>query len=219
MCGAGSVTRSQYCPRGAGPGGSPTSEATQDEDAGTGSRPARRWKEPGPEASATTTGVGSTHQGNGTWPRCRPEDDDVQGAPGATRTHTARVLNPLPLPIGVRGRAGVTGCPSSLAVRCCGPDVARLRTVSSETIRVIIAEDEALIRLDLKEMLEEEGYSVVAEVGDGQQAVDRATELRPDLVILDIQMPVLDGLSAAEQIASARVAPVIVLTADRKSVV
>jgi AmiR/NasT family two-component response regulator len=80
-------------------------------------------------------------------------------------------------------------------------------------IRVIIAEDEALIRLDLKEMLEEEGYSVVAEVGDGQQAVDRATELRPDLVILDIQMPVLDGLSAAEQIASARIAPVIVLTA------
>jgi AmiR/NasT family two-component response regulator len=88
--------------------------------------------------------------------------------------------------------------------------------VSSETIRVIIAEDEALIRLDLKEMLEEEGYSVVAEVGDGQQAVDRATELRPDLVILDIQMPVLDGLSAAGQIASARIAPVIVLTAFRQ---
>jgi two-component system, response regulator PdtaR len=85
--------------------------------------------------------------------------------------------------------------------------------VSSEPIRVIIAEDEALIRLDLKEMLEEEGYSVVAEVGDGQQAVDRAKELNPDLVILDIQMPVLDGLSAAEQIASARIAPVIVLTA------
>jgi two-component system, response regulator PdtaR len=91
--------------------------------------------------------------------------------------------------------------------------MARLPTVSSETIRVIIAEDEALIRLDLKEMLEEEGYSVVAEVGDGQQAVDRAAELQPDLVILDIQMPVLDGLSAAEQIASARTAPVIVLTA------
>ncbi|MGY2002919.1 ANTAR domain-containing response regulator [Blastococcus sp. SYSU DS1024] len=85
--------------------------------------------------------------------------------------------------------------------------------MSSEPIRVVIAEDEALIRLDLKEMLEEEGYLVVAEVGDGQQAVDRAEELRPDLVILDIQMPVLDGLSAAEQIASARVAPVIVLTA------
>jgi two-component system, response regulator PdtaR len=85
--------------------------------------------------------------------------------------------------------------------------------VSSEPTRVLIAEDEALIRLDLKEMLEEEGYSVVAEVGDGQQAVDQAQALRPDLVILDIQMPVLDGLSAAEQIAGARVAPVIVLTA------
>ena len=85
--------------------------------------------------------------------------------------------------------------------------------MSSEQIRVLIAEDEALIRLDLKEMLEEEGYTVVAEVGDGQQAVDRAQELRPDLVILDIQMPVLDGLSAAERIASARIAPVIVLTA------
>ncbi len=81
------------------------------------------------------------------------------------------------------------------------------------TGRVLVAEDEALIRLDLKEMLEEEGYAVVAEVGDGQQAVDQAVQLRPDLVILDIQMPVLDGLSAAEQIASARVAPVIVLTA------
>jgi response regulator NasT len=85
--------------------------------------------------------------------------------------------------------------------------------VSSQPIRVLIAEDEALIRLDLKEMLEEEGYTVVAEVGDGQQAVDQAKELSPDLVILDIQMPVLDGLSAAEQIASARIAPVIVLTA------
>ena len=85
--------------------------------------------------------------------------------------------------------------------------------MSTETIRVIIAEDEALIRLDLKEMLEEEGYDVVGEVGDGRQAVDRAAELRPDLVILDIQMPVLDGLSAAEQIAADRIAPVIVLTA------
>lgn len=85
--------------------------------------------------------------------------------------------------------------------------------MSSAPARVLIAEDEALIRLDLKEMLEEEGYEVVAEVGDGQQAVDRAMELAPDLVILDIQMPVLDGLSAAEQIASARIAPVIVLTA------
>jgi AmiR/NasT family two-component response regulator len=85
--------------------------------------------------------------------------------------------------------------------------------VSSEPTRVLIAEDEALIRLDLKEMLEEEGYVVVAEVGDGQAAVDQAQQLRPDLVIVDVQMPVLDGIAAAEQIASARIAPVIVLTA------
>ncbi|MCZ2807284.1 response regulator [Modestobacter sp. VKM Ac-2983] len=79
--------------------------------------------------------------------------------------------------------------------------------------RVLIAEDEALIRLDLKEMLEEEGYVVVAEVGDGQAAVEQAQLLRPDLVVLDVQMPVLDGIAAAEQIAAARIAPVIVLTA------
>ena len=85
--------------------------------------------------------------------------------------------------------------------------------MTSQPTRVLIAEDEALIRLDLKEMLEEEGYVVVAEVGDGQAAVEQAQQLRPDLVILDVQMPVLDGLAAAEQIASARIAPVIVLTA------
>ena len=79
--------------------------------------------------------------------------------------------------------------------------------------RVVIAEDEALIRLDLKEMLEEEGYVVVAEAGDGASAVRLAEEHRPDLVVLDIRMPVLDGISAAEQIASARTAPVLILTA------
>jgi two-component system, response regulator PdtaR len=78
---------------------------------------------------------------------------------------------------------------------------------------VVIAEDEALIRLDLKEMLEEEGYVVVAEAGDGASAVRLAEQHRPDLVVLDIRMPVLDGISAAEQIASARTAPVLILTA------
>jgi AmiR/NasT family two-component response regulator len=79
--------------------------------------------------------------------------------------------------------------------------------------RVVIAEDEALIRMDLKEMLEEEGYTVVADVGDGESAVKAAVEHRPDLVILDVKMPVLDGISAAEQIAEERVAPVLMLTA------
>ena len=85
--------------------------------------------------------------------------------------------------------------------------------VPSTTTRVVIAEDEALIRLDLKEMLEEEGYSVVGEAGDGETAVKLTGELRPDLVILDVKMPVLDGISAAERIAGAKLAPVLMLTA------
>ncbi|PZG07811.1 response regulator [Micromonospora craterilacus] len=79
--------------------------------------------------------------------------------------------------------------------------------------RVLIAEDEALIRLDLAEMLVEEGYEVVGEAGDGETAVRLAEELKPDLVILDIKMPIMDGLAAAERIAGARIAPVIILTA------
>lgn len=79
--------------------------------------------------------------------------------------------------------------------------------------RVVIAEDEALIRMDLAEMLAEEGYDVVAAVEDGEQAIARTEELRPDLVILDVKMPKLDGIAAAERIASQRIAPVVMLTA------
>lgn len=79
--------------------------------------------------------------------------------------------------------------------------------------RVLIAEDEALIRLDLAEMLVEEGYEVVGEAGDGETAVRLAEELRPDLVILDIKMPIMDGLAAAERIAEENIAPVVILTA------
>lgn len=78
---------------------------------------------------------------------------------------------------------------------------------------MVIAEDEALIRLDLKEMLEEDGYAVVGEAGDGETAVRLAGEQRPDLVILDVKMPILDGISAAERIAAERIAPVVILTA------
>lgn len=77
----------------------------------------------------------------------------------------------------------------------------------------MIAEDEALIRLDLKEMLQEDGYVVVGEAGDGEQAIRLAADLRPDLVILDVKMPVLDGISAAERIAAERIAPCLILTA------
>ena len=79
--------------------------------------------------------------------------------------------------------------------------------------RVVIAEDEALIRLDLKELLIEEGYDVVGEAGDGETAVELVEELRPDLVVMDVKMPRLDGIAAAERIARARIAPVVMLTA------
>jgi two-component system, response regulator PdtaR len=84
---------------------------------------------------------------------------------------------------------------------------------SSSLRRVVLAEDEALIRLDLREMLEEEGYEVVGEAGDGETAVIMARDLRPDLVVMDIKMPGLDGLTAAERITERRLAPVLVLTA------
>ncbi|MGB3333712.1 MAG: response regulator [Mycobacterium sp.] len=79
--------------------------------------------------------------------------------------------------------------------------------------RVLIAEDEALIRLDLAEMLREEGYEVVGEAGDGQEAVELAELLRPDLVILDVKMPRRDGIDAASEIAAKRIAPIVILTA------
>jgi response regulator NasT len=81
------------------------------------------------------------------------------------------------------------------------------------TIRVVIAEDEAIIRLDLKESLEEEGYQVVGEAGRGDRAVELVRELRPDLAILDIKMPGVDGLTAARTIASERICAVLMLTA------
>jgi len=79
--------------------------------------------------------------------------------------------------------------------------------------RVLIAEDEALIRLDLAEMLREEGYEVVGEAGDGQEAVELAEKLTPDLVIMDVKMPRRDGIDAAREIAEKRIAPIVVLTA------
>ena len=84
---------------------------------------------------------------------------------------------------------------------------------SAERTRVLIAEDEALIRLDLREMLEEEGFDVVGEVADGASAVRLARELTPDLVILDVKMPVMDGIEAAEEISKERLSGILILTA------
>ena len=76
-----------------------------------------------------------------------------------------------------------------------------------------MAEDEALIRMDVVETLREAGFDVVGEAGDGERAVQLATELKPDVVIMDVKMPVMDGISAAERIGKAHLAPVVLLTA------
>ncbi len=79
--------------------------------------------------------------------------------------------------------------------------------------RVLVAEDEALIRLDLVELLTGEGYDIVGQAGDGEEAVALARELKPDLVVMDVKMPKMDGITAASTIAEERIAPVVMLTA------
>jgi len=82
-----------------------------------------------------------------------------------------------------------------------------------ERTRVIIADDESIIRMDLREMLTNLGYLVVGEAGDGRSAVNQARELRPDVVIMDIKMPDMDGIEAAKVLTEERIAPVVLLTA------
>src|SRR5580693_5022015 len=148
---------------------------------------------------------------------------------GEIRTHTVRVLNPFPLPVGIRGLVTTAyhhrGWRSShrrhnpAVEDYDGPRENGVMTGSTTDVdtqashRVLIAEDEALIRLDLAEMLKEEGYEVVGEAGDGQEAVELADSLKPDLVIMDVKMPRRDGIDAASEIASKRIAPIVVLTA------
>lgn len=79
--------------------------------------------------------------------------------------------------------------------------------------RVVVVEDEALIRLDLVEMLAEDGYEVVGQAGDGQTGIQLIRELRPDVVLMDVKMPVLDGISAAEELAEEHIAAIVLLTA------
>lgn len=82
-----------------------------------------------------------------------------------------------------------------------------------QKLRILLADDEALIRLDLREMLTEAGHEIVGEASNGQEAVQLAQELHPDIVIMDVKMPVMDGLTAAHQITEAEIAPVLLLTA------
>ncbi|GAB3822208.1 response regulator [Tessaracoccus terricola] len=79
--------------------------------------------------------------------------------------------------------------------------------------KVLVAEDEALIRLDLVELLTDEGFEVIGQAADGEEAVKLARELEPDLVIMDVKMPKMDGITAAEIIAEERIAPIVMLTA------
>ena len=79
--------------------------------------------------------------------------------------------------------------------------------------RVVVAEDESLIRMDVVEILTDAGFEVVGEAGDGETAVQLATQLKPDLVVMDVKMPQLDGISAAERLSKAHIAPVVLLTA------
>lgn len=94
-----------------------------------------------------------------------------------------------------------------------------LRTQPTEGVtkvnqtKVVIADDELIIRMDLKEMLSGLGYQVVGEAGDGRQAINLARELKPDLVIMDIKMPEMDGISAARILTEEKIAPVLLLTA------
>jgi len=108
-------------------------------------------------------------------------------------------------------RTGPTVVP--VVTPAAGPAASAPNSVDGARKRVVVAEDEALIRLDLTETLAELGYEVVGEAGDGERALALAEELRPDLVILDVKMPVLDGISAAQRIAAQRIAPVVMLTA------
>jgi response regulator NasT len=90
------------------------------------------------------------------------------------------------------------------------PEPAPARTAAR---RALVVEDEALIRMDVVETLREAGFDVVGEAGDGEQAVALAIELRPDVVVMDVKMPTMDGITAAEKIAQAHAAPVVLLTA------
>jgi response regulator NasT len=93
------------------------------------------------------------------------------------------------------------------------PDGTAYPSGAAAAVRVVVAEDETLIRLDLAEMLGEAGYDVVGQAGNGEQAIELTRELHPDLVVMDVKMPVLDGISAAEVIGKERIAPVVMLTA------
>ena len=118
--------------------------------------------------------------------------------------------------IGV-ARGGSSGeppfCIRGILIVSAGSKLTATEEAGMAKMRVLIADDDPIIRLDLKQMLENLGYSVVAEAGDGQQAVDLARESAPDICILDVKMPVMDGIEAVSIITEESIAPTILLTA------
>jgi AmiR/NasT family two-component response regulator len=138
------------------------------------------------------------------WRVSVPETTPEATATPSTPVGTSHDATPKPTPPAAKPSLPVTTTAAETAVTSPAGVAAK---------RVVVAEDEALIRLDIVEMLRENGFDVVGEAGDGEQAVQLAEELRPDLVVLDVKMPVLDGISAAERIVGARIAPVVLLTA------
>ena len=149
----------------------------------------------------------------------KPCDRNVLGTSGGTRTHNTPILSRMPLPVGLwrRGRAHRNGCRSRVDV----VHHTRIQRVSNEssssrTRRVLVAEDETLIRLDIVETLTDAGYEVVAEAADGEEAVRLADEHVVDLCVMDVKMPVLDGITAAERILDKHNCAVVMLTASRR---
>ena len=120
---------------------------------------------------------------------------------------------PVPKPAPPRRQPDVAPAASATSASVEAPEPSDVAQNVAGKRRVVVAEDETLIRLDLVELLEEEGWSVVGEAPDGNRAVELVEELAPDLVILDVKMPGIDGISVAERIAEKRLAPVVILTA------
>ncbi|MPZ73493.1 MAG: response regulator [Nitriliruptorales bacterium] len=208
------------------PGGSGRHAARQPGEASGGRQTGARTR---PRSAADRRRAGRVPAGHrprgGDCRRCRRDPLGTPRAPGgrwrppATGTSAPRAARTDRRAGSGTGRLTRSTSGGTVNAAATSPDEESLVTEEARIgptdrpIRVLIAEDEALIRLDLKEMLLEEGFDVVAEVSDGATAVRLARELRPDLCILDLKMPVMDGIQAAEQITKERLSAVLILTA------
>ena len=144
---------------------------------------------------------------------CRPRFGRTQLSTLLHVTAPEQPTEPAPKPAPPRRQPDAAPAASATSSSVEAPQPTDVAQDAAGKRRVVVAEDETLIRLDLVELLEEEGWSVVGEAPDGNRAVELVEELAPDLVILDVKMPGLDGISVAERIAEKRLAPVVILTA------